>query len=304
MRVRVRVPASTSNLGPGFDCLGLALQLYTTVEVESPAPGLALRVSGAEPEGIPPGRDNFVLRGLCHALGRPLEEPPALRIAIHNDIPVGRGLGSSGAAWVAGLVAGRLLAGDDVVPRSLLDAATRLEGHPDNVAPALLGGLVASAADAGQVHAVGVPLPAGLSLVLVIPDRTTSTQAARALLPSVVPFADAVHNVAHTALLLGALVRGDWELVRPALHDRLHQERRLSLVPGLAEALAALDGEPGCAGAVLSGSGPTLVGFLRDDASATGHAAAAVLARHGVPARVCRVRPELAGVGWELERGA
>jgi homoserine kinase len=160
---------------------------------------------------------------------------------------------------------------------------------------------VASATTNGRVHAVPLPLPADLELLLVVPGWVTSTHAARDLLPAQVPFADAVHNLAHTALLIGALAGGDWPLLRPALHDRLHQERRLQLVPGLAAALAALDAEPGCAGAALSGSGPTLVGFVRAGSPASGQAAAAILAGHGITSQIQRLRPHLAGATWEAD---
>jgi homoserine kinase len=304
MEVRVRVPASTSNLGPGFDCLGMAIELFLDVVVQTGAPRLEVSVTGLDASQVPLGAENLVCASLCLAMRRRAEDPPALRVRIQNEIPIGRGLGSSGAAIVAGLIAGSLLAGEEAAPRTLLTLAASLEGHPDNVAPALLGGLVASATTDGQVFAVPLPLPADLELLLVVPDRATPTHAAREILPRVVPFTAATDNLAHTALLVGALARGEWPLLRPALHDRLHQDLRLGLVPGLAEALRALDAEPGCEGAVLSGSGPTLLGFVRAGSPATGRAAAGVLAQHGVGSRLLRLRPQRAGSVWERDGGA
>jgi homoserine kinase len=301
MPIRVRVPASTSNLGPGFDCLGLALELFLDVSVTPAAAGLEVSVAGLDANQVPRGAENLVLAGLCKAMGRPQADPPAVRVRIDNGIPIGRGLGSSGAAIVAGLLAGTLLAGKKVDKPALLTVATGLEGHPDNVAPALFGGLVASASTDGEVYTVPLSLPAELELLLVVPDRTTPTHAARGLLPRTVAFAAATDNLAHTALLVGALARAEWSLLRPALRDRLHQEQRLALVPGLADALLALDGEPGCAGVALSGSGPTLLGFVRTSSPATGEAAVRVLAQHGVAARAERVRPQQSGAIWQCE---
>jgi homoserine kinase len=301
MQIHVRVPASTSNLGPGFDCLGLALELFLDVSVEPGAARLEVSVAGLDASQVPRGAENLLLAGLCKALGRSQADPPAVRVRIDNGIPIGRGLGSSGAAIVAGLLAGTLLAGKEVDQLALLTVATRLEGHPDNVAPALFGGLVASASTAGEVYTVPLSLPAELELLLVVPDRTTPTHVARDILPRTVAFDAATDNLAHTALLVGALARADWRLLRPALRDRLHQEHRLALVPGLADALLALDGEPGCAGVALSGSGPTLLGFVRTGSPATGEAAVRVLAQHGVGSRVQRVRPQRTGAVWHCD---
>lgn len=300
MRVRVQVPASTSNLGPGFDCLGLALSINTTLSVEPGGSGLRLQVRGRDASTLPEDARNLVCIGLLHAMGLSPEDPPALQLELESGIPVGRGLGSSGAAIVAGLIAGRLLTARPVVREELLAEATALEGHPDNVAPALLGGFVASAITTGRVHAVTLALPADLEFELVLPDRQSPTRAAREILPGTVPLAAAVHNLAHTAVLIGALARGEWNLLRPALHDRLHQEHRLRLLPGLAEALEALDAEPGCAGATLSGSGPALLGFVRAGHPPIGHRAAAVLARHGIACELMRVRPQTHGATWDL----
>lgn len=298
--VRVRVPASASNLGPGFDCLGLALDLHLEVEVRLVPHGLRIDIEGESANRLPHDDTNLVYASLRRALRRAGLGPSGLELRICNRIPVGRGLGSSAAASVAGLLAGSLLAGDAAPDRdALLDAACEIEGHPDNASPAVHGGLVASAVDAGRVHAVVLPFPEGLDVLLVVPDVEVPTAQARALLPRTVPFQDAVFDLQRLALLLGALVTGAPEKLSVAMRDRLHQPHRLALVPGLAEALAALEAHPDCLGAVLSGSGPTLLAFVRGPAAGAGEAAALVLARHGVRSAIERVGVARRGASWE-----
>jgi len=287
--MRIRVPASTSNLGPGFDCLGLALDLALVVDValDVDTPGVFFR-------GVQPPADNAFVRALAHAGGAPEQA----RIDVESAIPLGRGLGSSGAAIVAGLLAARLAHGEEPDRARLVHEGVALEGHPDNVAAAVHGGLVASAVDAGRVRVMPLALSPAWSFLVVVPDRSIETAGARAMLPPQVTRRDAVFNVQHVAFLLGALAAGDGDRLRHGLSDRLHQELRLALVPGLADALAALAAEPGCAGAALSGSGPALLGFVHGDASPTGAAAVAALAAHGTHAQVVRLRAA-PGASWE-----
>lgn len=298
--VRVRVPGSTSNLGPGFDCLGLALDLHLEVQAELVPRGLHIEIEGESADRLPRDETNLVYAALRRALRRAGLGPTGLELRIRNQIPVGRGLGSSAAAAVAGLLAGALLAGGAPPDlEAVLEAACEIEGHPDNAAPAVLGGLVASAIDAGRVHTVVLPFPATLDALLVIPDVEVPTERARALLPRTVPFADAVFDLQRLALLLGAFVADAPEKLSAAMHDRLHQSHRLALVPGLVEALAALQADPACLAAALSGSGPTLLGFVGGPAPDAGQAAVEVLAREGVRARVQRVGVARRGATWE-----
>jgi homoserine kinase len=290
VHARIRVPGSTSNLGPGFDCLGLALDLPFVVDVRTDAtePGVFF-------VGTRPPDDNLFLAALRRAGG----VPDRTRLEVQSAIPLARGLGSSGAAIVAALLAARLAAGDTEPDRAaLLRDAVALEGHPDNVAASLHGGLVASAADGDRVHAMRLRLDSAWSVVLVVPDRTVATAAARALLSPQVARADAVANLQRLAFLIGALGDGDVARLRLGLADRLHQDARLALVPGLADALAALDAAPGCAGAALSGSGPTLLGFVYGDGPVDAEPAVAALAARGIGATVLHTRPS-AGAGWE-----
>jgi homoserine kinase len=248
--LRVRVPASSANLGPGFDVLAAALGLHMELEVEDGVP-FEVRTDLA----IARDRRNLAVRGF--AALRPADHA---RFTIRSDIPLSGGLGTSAAAYVAGLAAADALNGGGA---DLLAEAARLEGHPDNVAAALLGGFVICT---GAV-AERLEPPPGLSAVLVVPRRAVRTAKARAALPPEVPMADAVHNVGRASLLVLGLARGDLELVARGLDDRLHQPRRASLYPRSMELVerATLFG---ALGATISGAGPSVLVWVRtDDAS-------------------------------------
>ena len=207
MRVLVRVPATSANLGPGFDVLALALALHNEVTAEE-RDGVSVTVTGEGAGALPAGADNVVARGVraaFEAAGRPFR---GVALSCVNRIPPSRGLGSSAAAWVAGLVAGNALAGGALPREALLDAAARAEGHPDNVAAALLGGLTVSCATGDRITAISLPVPASVGWVVLIPEAEGSTREARAVLPAEVSRADAVFNLQRVSLLLAALGAG------------------------------------------------------------------------------------------------
>jgi len=237
----VRVPASSANLGPGFDVLAAALALHLEVEVRETG-SFAVNTSLA----VPTDRSNLVVRAFER-----LHPADAFEFRISSEIPLAGGLGSSAAAVVAGLLAADHLFELDA---DVLTLAAELEGHPDNVAAALEGGFVVC--DGTRVHRLEVPM--GLEAVLVVPNEGIATSEARAALPSQVPIADAVFNVAHAALLTLGLAGGDWELIGSGLRDRLHQPYRASLYPRSAE---LLDRAPalGALGATISGAGPSVL---------------------------------------------
>jgi homoserine kinase len=297
------VPASTSNLGPGFDCLGLALELTLRVEVTRlRTAATEIKLDGPEMRGLPDDASNLTLVALQDTLQRLGGTPGGLRLRIHNEIPIARGLGSSGAAITAGITAGHLLAAPDEPSRAaILEAAVRLEGHPDNVAPQVWGGFIAAATTAEGVHTVRLPLPPQLEIVLVVPEYEVPTREARRILPDPVRLEDAVFNLSRVALLCGALQNNDDDTLRVAMQDRLHERYRASLVPGLEAALASLRADPRCVASALSGSGPTLVAFYRDVPPDAAQDAVAELERHDVAARVRRVRPRAAGVEWQRQ---
>jgi homoserine kinase len=255
----VRVPASSANLGPGFDSLGLALGVYLTCRFRR-SDSLSIRAEGRDSAQISTGPDNLIWQTAV-AVGRSLNLPlPPIELEIRNDIPLGKGMGSSAAALTAGVViADRLLELHWKPPR-ILDEAARLEGHPDNVAPCTLGSIVASAIDSGGVtRAVRLDLPRSFGLAIVVPDFDLPTAKARAVLPSGYSRADAVFNVQRASLLIAALATGSTWAFPAALEDRFHQPYRAPLVPGLEEILRLR--APGLLGCALSGAGPSILVF-------------------------------------------
>jgi homoserine kinase len=284
VRVHVRVPATSANLGPGFDALGLALALYNDVEA-SERDGVSVTVEGEGAGQLPGGADNVVARGArlaFDATGRPFK---GIALRCTNRIPPARGLGSSAAAWVGGLVAGNALAGGALTKDALLSLATRAEGHPDNVAAALLGGLTVSCpAEDGAVTAVSLPVPEDLVWVVLVPTLTSSTAEARAVLPATVPRGDAVFNVQRVALLLAALQARRRDALRSALDDRLHQPYRRALFPWM-PAVAEAARRVGALGCVLSGAGPSLLAVVAGDGSAVARSMEAALKDAGADGR-------------------
>ncbi|GAB3764595.1 homoserine kinase [Nocardioides ginsengisegetis] len=274
--VRVSVPATSANLGPGFDSLGLALDLRDELEAEVTAGGLAVEVSGVGADEVPRDESHLVVRSMRAAFAEMGAEPAGLRLACTNVIPHARGLGSSSAAIVAGvclaraLVAGgTLLMDDDAVFR----LAARIEGHPDNVAPAFHGGFVISGQEDGEFYAVASSVDPRVAAVVFVPPTPVSTEVARGLLPAEVPHADAAADAGRTALLVAALA-GQPEHLHRATRDYLHQDYRR---PAMPESLALVDllrGEGHAA--IVSGAGPTVLVFTEGQESG---AAADLVAR-------------------------
>ncbi|MBM3500418.1 MAG: homoserine kinase [Armatimonadetes bacterium] len=285
--MRVVVPATAANLGPGFDSLGLALALFNTVQVAAvgpdSCPDAVHTVEGEGAPTLPRGPDNLVRRSMAAVAARAGVELPAVAVRQVNAIPLARGLGSSSAAIVGGCVAANEVLGRPLSQDDLLAIAVEIEGHPDNVAPALLGGLtVCYAAGEGARCLRLEPLDPPRAVVAV-PDYEVETEKARQALPPSVPRRDAVLNVGRAAALVGAFATGRYDLLRAAMDDRLHQPYRAHLVPGMDEAIAAaLDA--GALGACLSGSGPTVLAFAAAQEDAIAEAMKQALAALGVTA--------------------
>ena len=257
--MQVRVPASSANLGPGFDSLGLALGLYLTCRFERSA-HLSIQVSGRDAAQISAGEDNLIWRTALAVAADVGDRLPPIALEIDNDIPLGKGLGSSAAALTAGVVIADHLLDLHWKPNRILDEAAKIEGHPDNVAACVLGSIVASAADVGgAVRAVRVELPASYGVAVVVPDFVLPTSESRIVLPSNYSKADAVFNVQRSALLIAALATGATSAFPAALEDRMHQPYRYALVPGLEEMVRLR--APGLLGCVLSGAGPSILVF-------------------------------------------
>lgn len=296
--VTVRVPASTANLGPGFDSLGLALSLYNTATLAL-RPDREVRIT-VEGEGRGrlegEGKGSLVARAAAAAFRHLGADPPGLDIALHNQIPLRRGLGSSGTAILAGIAGAAALLTRPLGPEEILRLALPFEGHPDNLAPSLLGGLVASGLADGRVLVVRVPLRAPLRAVAVIPDREMSTAGARRVLPPQVPREDAVFNVTRTALLVAALATGQYASLPEASRDRLHQPYRAALLPGLEEVCEAAR-KAGALAAFLSGAGSTVLALVAAGGEEVGEAMRHLWRdRFGIAARVCLLDVDTEGL--------
>lgn len=256
--VTVRVPATTANLAAGFDTLGCALSLYNTLRFTLSD---HLCITGCDPAYQ--NADNLAVQAFAAVYSRIGQPMPAVRIDIAADIPVSRGLGSSAALLAAGAMAANALSAAQLPMETLLALTTRIEGHPDNLAPALFGGLTASFLEEDQVYIAQYAPHPDLHFVAVSPDFPLSTHAARAVLPANVPYGDAVYNGAHLAVLLRALETGDEPLIAASLRDRLHQPYRIPLIAEY-EAVRALTQKNGCRAFCISGAGPTLLCVTRD----------------------------------------
>ncbi len=270
MKVTVKVPATSANLGPGFDCLGLALPIYNTLTIEEtvlPGTGVEINLMSEGDnidemifDNVPKDENSIVYKAvemLYNSIG---QEPSELRINIQSQIPITRGLGSSASVVVGGLIAANKLLGSPADTTALLSIATEVEGHPDNVAPAILGGFVMSSReDDGSIITEKLNWPEEWDITVCIPDFELSTNIARSVLPESVPLQDAVFNAKHLAMLIQAINTKDVKLMKNALHDRLHQPYREKLIPGMKEIMEAFIHEDNVIGTVLSGAGPSIL---------------------------------------------
>ncbi|HEY3062928.1 MAG TPA: homoserine kinase [Chloroflexota bacterium] len=269
----VRAPATSANMGSGFDCLGLALDLWTEIEA----------VVGGSCDSA-----NLIVRSAHAVFVETATACPGFELRSTNAIPLGRGLGSSAAAIMCGVLLANHCLGTVLGERDILDIASRLEGHPDNVAPCLLGGVqVATIDDAGHVVHARVPLGLPLQVVVFVPEQPLLTIAARQVLPTAIPLADAMFNVARSSLLVAALATGAGELIAEATRDRLHQPYRLPLFPPGSTLLEAAM-NAGALGAYTSGAGPSVLALVADDARA--QAVADAFDALAVPGAALRLR--------------
>lgn len=267
MKVSVKVPATTANLGPGFDSLGLALPIYNIVTVEEtimPGTGIEINIIDETQEqdiiSIPTDENNIVYKAielLYNSIG---QTPSELKITIKTHIPIARGLGSSASVIVGGLMAANELLGRPADEAALLSIATEIEHHPDNITPAVVGGFVVSSLEEdGSVVYSKMNWPKDWNITVCIPDYELATDIARSVLPADVPMKDAIFNLKHTAMLVQAVNTHDEKLMKIALNDRLHQQYREKLIPGLKEIKEALKHEDNVMGVVISGAGPSVL---------------------------------------------
>ncbi|MBU8714808.1 MULTISPECIES: homoserine kinase [Brevibacillus] len=304
-RVKVTIPASTANLGPGFDALGMAFQLYSVVEMEI-SDRTTVELVGKELEGTPADKSNLLYQVAASLFQEAGLAVPELAIRASSEAPLTRGLGSSAAAIVGALVAANQLAGEPFSREQLFARATALEGHPDNVGASLFGGIIVATMPETieePVPYVRFSPPAGLQTLVVIPDFMLETTKARNVLPQVYSKEDVVYNVGHSSLLVAALAQGRLDLMGRAMSDRLHQPYRAKLVPGLNEILDKAT-EHGAVGAALSGAGPTILCFF-SSAEEEGQLRAfvdRVMKGHGIAYRVMILQPDENGVQVEIHQ--
>jgi homoserine kinase len=255
----VRVPATTANLGPGFDCLGMALDLWNQVTFSRSGRGVKVEIHGEGEDHLPKDDRNMIAQAVLRVYRKATEPPPyGLAIACENRIPLGSGLGSSAAAILSGMMGANALIGCPFSPQEILHLASEMEGHPDNMAAAQAGGLVAVTRVDGQELVQGIRLP-DLKVVVVVPQFHLPTRLARAALPAEISHRDAAFNIGRALFVIEALRQADLDLLAKVLDDRLHQPYRLPLVPGAEAALQAA--RSAGSAAAISGAGPSLIAF-------------------------------------------
>lgn len=290
MITEVRVPASTSNLGPGFDSFGLALKLYLTVRAtvtpDAVEPCRVTTTGAKENEVLPRNAANLICRAMAFAARREGVSLPHVDLAVHNEIPLASGLGSSAAAIVAGIKLSSLLTDRELSDQTIQNYATAFEGHPDNVTASLYGGFTISSVRPDRtVVTAKFDWPANIRVVVVSPHAQLPTHVARAALARTVTRASAVHNLQRTALFTAAIAQQRYDLLSEAMKDQLHQAQRESLVPGLAEALA-LPPMPGLLGVALSGAGPSILALATDNTDQIGEKLASCFSGHKIQSTV------------------
>lgn len=308
-KITIHVPASSANLGPGFDVLGVALNLFNSVTfvVEGKNPMTASRppvsvsidIHGEGLGLLPRDKSNLVVRAAYRVFEKLKKWPIALRVSQMNRIPLARGMGSSAAATIAGLCAANRLLGTPLSEQVLLDMAVDLEGHADNVVPALVGGFCVSGIVNRQTHYLKFNAPANLHAVLCIPEKLLPTSTARRILPSRVPLTSAVFTSSRTAFLLGSIVQKRYDWLGFAMEDVLHQPARAALIPGLAAVIHEAR-NAGAWGAALSGAGSSIVAFSKAGGAAkrVGQAMQRCFAQHGEPSRFVDLTLNNQGIRW------
>ena len=261
-KVSIRVPATSANCGSGFDTLGLACTLYNEVTYEiTSSRGFQLEVTGEGAEYLKPCGRNLAFASFLRVWNEvTARERIGLKVTMHNRIPMSRGLGSSSSAIVAGIYAGNILSGNRFNDDELLGFATEIEGHPDNVAPALLGGFTISYMDGRKAHSLRVEPAKPLKFIAVVPERRLPTVLARQAIPKTVSHHDAVFNTSRASLLVGALLSGEYQYLASGLEDKLHQPYRAHLIPGLDDVFEAAC-NAGAYNAIISGAGSTVMAY-------------------------------------------
>ncbi len=275
-------------MGPGFDCLGMALDIWNTVEVT--VGGSGVDISGEGHDSLPNNASNLVHKSVARVFEQLGRDVPEFRLSCHNEIPLARGLGSSSASLIGGLTAGNELCDQAFTEDEILQIASEIEGHPDNITPALYGGFRIAVNHNGRIISAPVPIPEGLEAVLFIPDVPMPTEEARGILPPEIPRTDAVHNIGRAALLVQAFTSGDLSLLDIATGDVLHQPARQAIFPAMKNMFRAAMAV-GALGVFLSGAGSTVLALARDKEFTIGYEMADAAAKSGIEGQVKITKP-------------
>lgn len=257
-KVSIKIPASTANVGPGYDVFGLALSLYNTISIEK-SDAFEINITGPKADNsVPADENNLVWKSIQEFYKHINKECPLLKVTINCEIPLSSGLGSSSTAIAGGIAAANRLEGNPLNTNDLITLAWKIEGHPDNTTPAILGGFIISTIKEDQTIAYQkINWPDNWKIIICHPDFKLSTQKARAVIPKSIPLSDAIYNIGRGSFLVAAICLKDKEAMKIALKDKLHQQYRKDLVPGLTEILSTLENH-NILGAVLSGAGPSI----------------------------------------------
>jgi homoserine kinase len=294
-KVSARIPASTTNLGPGFDVLGLALQLYSTVTLEITGTTTEVEISGVDVDKIPSTSEHIAFRAVESVFQRSgVQKPKGLKLSIANGIPAIRGLGGSGTAILGGLLTANALCGNPFSRSDILNFATTIEGHPDNVAASLYGGMVISVQEEKHIHTIQLACDPTLHVVLAIPEFTLSTQKARNVLPKTIDFTDAIYNISRSSLLVASIATGKLDMLRVAMKDKLHQPYRSSLIPGFDDVVEAAT-SAGALSIALSGAGPTIAAYCLNNTDQVGNQMRDVFKHHDIPCEIMVLRADQEG---------
>lgn len=304
MKVIVKVPATTANLGPGFDALGLALDLWNeTVFITTDIAGISISINGEGREQLPLSEDNTIIEAVKYIFNHAQKQMPGLTVQCQNHIPISSGLGSSSAALLTGFLGGNALMGSPFSNDEILKIATKIEKHPDNVAPAILGGLVASMVNQEKIISIKLApfsVTAPIFAIVVLPDFEFSTQEARKILPEMVSRTDAVFNISRSILVAEALRTSDFSLLEQAMDDRIHQPYRLGLIPGSREAMLSAK-KNGAISVALSGAGPSLIAFSSKNLPQIAQAMQIAFQKAGLSSRVFELKFSHHGAIVEIE---
>ena len=284
--IRLKVPATTANLGSGFDTLGMALSLYNifTVKEILPEGEYSCEIWGEGVDVLKDAHKNMLVTSYIKACNEWGITPKGFAFESCNAVPLNRGLGSSSTAVVAGVMIANILAGAKFPEAELLRVMTKIEGHPDNVVPCCIGGMTVSCWDGEALRYVRLPaLPDDLNVIAAVPDFEVHTEDARRILPESVPFRDAVFNVSHASILCAAWAMGRWDLLRVGMEDRLHQQHRARLFPGSTgeKFFSEIANHPDCVATAISGSGPTMIAIVHGKAAKLSEAMCRIFTQGG-----------------------